>query len=299
MPHNSAASADAPLRLHTIAGLLDRLAKRDAFGEITLAGDGTRALAIAAPGLTGRPLCVATWVVFQDACELGLLSSPGDEGVRWILSRLGRVELRRMRSQAGEPSNTPASSSKSHASMAAACHIDGTAPRFNATESPLSWLRRRRDKTGEPLITVVQFDAGERLTGDFLFAEMTPRVTVNWSATGGSTGRSGGGLGIDLRDNVVAAKGRVNRALAAVGPMGASLLIDVCGHLRGLEEVERARGWPPRSGKIALQMALSELARHYRIPGAEEGSERVAQRLRHWGVGDYRPAITPPDPRHE
>jgi len=48
-------------------------------------------------------------------------------------------------------------------------------------ESPLAWLRKRRDRGGEPMITQSQFDAGERLRADFWFAQMTPRVTMNWS----------------------------------------------------------------------------------------------------------------------
>jgi len=253
--------------------------------HIAVLGDGTRALNILPGSGANSPAAVATWSVFQDACDCGLLAAADEGGVKWVLSRAGRAEVRRLRSQSGDPADPGKPST---------VLLEGAAPRVNVAESPLSWLRKRRDKSGEPLITAVQFDAGERLRTDFLFAEMTPRVTVNWCATGGSTGKSGGGLGIELRDNVIAAQQRVRRALAAIGPMPAALLIDVCGHLVGLEEVERARGWPPRSGKIALQMALSELARHYRIPGADEGAERIANRLRHWGVAGYRPDITPP-----
>ena len=273
--------AGAEPRVTTLHALLEALAKRDASGEIVLKSDGTRAFHIVRKSSVDHKAAVAVWFVFRQARDGGFLAPLDEHGLRWVLSGVGRVALRRQRSH-GEGSPIPATGT---------LILEPThSARIDPAESPLSWLRRRKDKSGEPMITAVQFDAGERLRADFLFAEISPRVTVNWSANGGSPSRSGGGLGVDLRDSTVAAMQRVRRALAAVGALPAGLLIDVCGHLKGLEEIERARGWPPRSGKIALQMALSDLARHYGLPGADEGAERVAHRLRHWGTPGYRPA---------
>ncbi len=53
---------------------------------------------------------------------------------------------------------------------------------LNLSESPLGWLRRRKDRDGEPMISQAEFDAGERLRADFWFAQMTPRTTTNWSS---------------------------------------------------------------------------------------------------------------------
>ncbi len=84
----------------------------------------------------------------------------------------------------------------------------------------------------------------------------------------------------------------MRRALAAVGPELSGILIDVCCHLKGLEEAERAAGWPQRSGKVVLQLALTRLARHYGI-GAPAPSPGAAH-VRHWGSDDYRPPFELP-----
>ena len=271
-------NARAPrARIATTCELLVHLARRGARGALALEADGSRSLTITTtPGQA--PTGNALYVVFIEARDNGLLTDADGNGLSWTLSAIGRAILRRQRS-AGQgairaaPAGDPA-------------YIAQQRPGLDPAESPLSWLRRRKDKSGDPLITAIQFQAGERLRADFAFSAMGPRVTANWSATGGSGG-SASGLGVEIADNISDAQQRVRRALAAVGPISAGLLVDVCGHLKGLEDIERSRNWPPRSGKIGLQVALSELARHYGM--REHGSVSLSS-LRHWGVSDFRPS---------
>jgi hypothetical protein len=166
-----------------------------------------------------------------------------------------------------------------------------TAATTNPDESPIAWLRRRKDRNGEPMISQTQFDAGERLRGDFWFAQMTPRTTTNWSSLSPQQrGRRYGAArqsGPDMLDSAAAAAERVRRALSSVGPELSGVLIDVCCHLKGLEEAERAAGWPQRSAKIVLQLALTRLARHYGLE--THTSPNVGGVVRHWGSADYRP----------
>jgi hypothetical protein len=184
----------------------------------------------------------------------------------------------------------PAASSKRSAAPCAAT--------VNDCESPLAWLRRRKDRNGEALISQAQFDAGERLRADFWFAQMTPRLTVNWSAaTPSQRGRRAGmahRTDADLINNISAARERVRRALSGVGPELAGVLVDVCCHLKGLEETERAAGWPQRAGKVILGIALTSLARHYGIESSPTAKHPRVACVRHWGTEDYRPTFEVP-----
>lgn len=129
-------------------------------------------------------------------------------------------------------------------------------------ESPLVWLARRRGRDGRALVSPHQLQAGERLRADFTRAHMMPRTTANWSSPI-SSGRSDGGGRADFTDAMIASGQRVNQALDAVGPEFSGLLLDLCCFLKGLEDIERERGWPARSAKVVLQLGLDRLARHY------------------------------------
>ncbi len=147
----------------------------------------------------------------------------------------------------------------------------------NAAESPLDWLRRRRDRDGSPLIDAAAYEAGERLRRDLTLAGLMPRVTQSWDAQ-----PRGGGAGPgSATDAVIAARQRLRAALDAVGPDFADLLVDLCGFLKGLETLERDRGWPARSAKVVVRLALARLADHYGL-SREATGPAAARGIRAW-----------------
>ncbi len=158
----------------------------------------------------------------------------------------------------------------------------------NLSESPLGQLMRRKTRTGASFLSLAEFEAGERLRSDYTRGQIMPRLGANWVASVAS-GRRGGGNGIaELTDSALAARQRVDRAIAVVGPELSGVLIDVCCFLKGLEQVELERGWPVRSAKIVLKTALGVLSRHYR---PQSVMPSPAKRMLHWGSEDYRPAL--------
>lgn len=147
----------------------------------------------------------------------------------------------------------------------------GAPVRVNLAENPLDWLRRRQ---GGGLIDDAGFDAGDRLRRDLTIAAMLPSVTSRWDPTprGDRAPRDPG----SASDRTIAARQRVRRALDAVGPDMAGMLVDVCGFLKGLQQVEAERGWPPRAGKVVLALALGRLAAHYGFRSEVRGPDRAS-----------------------
>lgn len=146
----------------------------------------------------------------------------------------------------------------------------------DAAESPLAWLARRKARDGRALISPEQFLAGERLRTDFTRAQLTPRVTSRWESSASMDRR--GGRELTYSDATVAARQRMRKALDHVGPEFTGLLLDVCCFLKRLEDVERERSWPVRSGKVVLQLGLDRLARHYGFGAEARGAAKAAVR---------------------
>jgi hypothetical protein len=203
------------------------------------------------------------------------------------LSATGRAYLARLfaaRSSPNEGGLDPFLAQHLQTEFRSADGPDGpVAVLVNDGESPLLWLARRKGRDGTPLLSPPQLQAGERLRADFTRAQLTPRVTANWTAVTHEH-RQGGNQGLTLSDMVVVARQRVRHALTAAGPEFSGLLLDVCCFLKRLEDVERERQWPTRSAKVVLQLGLDRLARHYGLESETAGPRAAA--LRTWLAPD-------------
>lgn len=138
-----------------------------------------------------------------------------------------------------------------------------SAPRLvsvNLVESPLAWLHARR------LITDRQAVAGEKLRADFNRAGLEPGVTMRWDAP--PPDGSPRSARYDHRSLArIDAHRRFHAALAAVGAGLANVCWRVICAGEAMLGAERALGWPSRSGRVVLGLALDRLADFYRLPG--------------------------------
>ncbi|WEK44213.1 MAG: DUF6456 domain-containing protein [Candidatus Sphingomonas colombiensis] len=126
----------------------------------------------------------------------------------------------------------------------------------NLAESPLSWLAARG------LVDARQYEAGERLRGDYERAAIAPATTMRW---GVQRVDGGGGDGADPTMAKIAAKRRFDAAIGGVGSGLSDILWRVVCAGERLPEAERALGWPTRSGRVVLTLALDRLADHYQL----------------------------------
>lgn len=234
-----------------------------------------------------RPVLYIMAVVVRGLRELGFLDEVGDA---LVISHEGNMWLRRQ-SASAEPFTE-----QHQARRCDRREVNGVSRPVvvNDGESPLGWLHRRKDRDGNPMISAAQYQAGERLRSDFERGQLMPSTTSSWESAAPSRRQrraAPGGASL-LSDTALASRERVAKAISSVGLEFSGILIDVCCHLIGLSETEKANGWPQRSGKVILQFGLSRLARHY---GIEEGNSLGAgsrhARIAHWGAEDYRPSL--------
>ncbi len=133
--------------------------------------------------------------------------------------------------------------------------------RINLAESPLSWLKARN------LVSARQFQAGEILRADYERARLGAAVTMHWDAVPQSGQRRQADPEAQTRAQVMAHK-RFDAAMAAAGRGLTDILWRVACACEALPCAEKALGWPTRSGRLVLALALDRLADHYRLADA-------------------------------
>ncbi len=127
---------------------------------------------------------------------------------------------------------------------------------MNLAESPLSWLHSRGH------ISDRLYDAGERLRADYERAQLPANLTMRWDPVRIKTT---GEQGLSSGEKQISAKRRFDEALQQAGKGLEDILWRVVCAGEGLPVAERTLGWPARSGKLVLKLALDRVADYYRI----------------------------------
>jgi hypothetical protein len=129
----------------------------------------------------------------------------------------------------------------------------------NLAESPLGWLKTRG------LLSDRQFAAGEVLRQDFEKAGLGPSVTMRWDASANDGRKRGAPDHAAATHAQIEAKRRFDGSIAAAGPGLADILWRVVCAGEGMTFAERALGWPARSARLVLTLALDRVGDYYRI----------------------------------
>ncbi|MEM7779780.1 MAG: DUF6456 domain-containing protein [Pseudomonadota bacterium] len=129
----------------------------------------------------------------------------------------------------------------------------------NLGESPIAWLHSRGHLSDR------LFDAGEALRSDYERAQLSPSITMRWDPVRIKTGRYGGDQYLTPSERQIAAKQRFDGALKEAGKGLEDVLWRVVCAGESLPDAEKSLGWPVRSGKLVLKLALERVADFYCI----------------------------------
>ncbi|MEK6636708.1 MAG: DUF6456 domain-containing protein, partial [Pseudomonadota bacterium] len=115
------------------------------------------------------------------------------------------------------------------------------------------------------LVSARQLAAGEMLRQDYERAALSQQVTMVWDAPPGGKHARGchehGAMTLAQID----AKARFDSAIAAAGVGLADILWRVVCAGEAIPTAEKALGWPSRSGRLVLLLALDRVAHYYRV----------------------------------
>lgn len=139
-------------------------------------------------------------------------------------------------------------------------NTDGMVEAVRAAESgALARLAALRNPGGAPWLAPEELRAARRLRDVWLAGQIGLVRGSDWSAPPrGSTARAAKG-----EDRLIAsvdARRRVEEALARLAPSLRRVAERVCLQEAAFEEIEAAEAWPPRTAKLALKLALAQLA---------------------------------------
>lgn len=187
----------------------------------------------------------------------GAIVRDGDGAFR--LSAAGASRVAREKAEAGE------SYAEQHRPVVdrSVIDVDGDIVRVRGFD-PDAHMRRLsglRCASGGSWLSEAELSAARRLRDDWAASQAGLVRGSDWSAPPMGSGSRGPG---NAQEAALArrcdARRRVAEALDKLAPQLRRVVERVCLHEDGLEALERAERWPPRSAKLALKLGLAQLA---------------------------------------
>lgn len=204
-----------------------------------------------------RPVARLAAPEVRALASAGALDGSDDTG--FVLSAAGRTRVRRESAAESEAYLAQHAPLETRAFISASGAIGDV--RAVVSNAAIRRLAQLRDANGAPWLSAAEVSAAERLHADWERGQAGLTRGSDWSAPPmGSTPRGPG----NAQEAALAARcdagRRVADALARLAPPLRRIVESACLHEQGLEAIERAHGWPARSGKLALKLGLAQLA---------------------------------------
>lgn len=128
-------------------------------------------------------------------------------------------------------------------------------------DAPMRRLAGLRDASGASWLAPAELAAANALRADWALGEIGALRGSDWMAAPmGSASRGPNNAQESAMARRCDARRRVAEALARLAPPLRRVVERVVLREDGLEALERAEGWPARSGKLALKLGLAQLA---------------------------------------
>jgi hypothetical protein len=205
-----------------------------------------------------RPLARLSVAQVRELEGDGAIAARGDSGA-YMLTEPGRARVRREAADATEQF------SAQHRPIVARTVVDAEGdPRSVRGFEPNAVVRRlsaMRGASGGPWLSAAELAAAAQLRSDWEAEQAGLVRGSDWTAPPVGAGARGAG---NAQERALAARcdarRRVADALARLAPPLRRIIERVCLHEEGLEALERAEGWPARSGRLALKLGLAQLA---------------------------------------
>lgn len=203
-----------------------------------------------------RPVVRLTRDDVQELASSGAIEAQGDA---FVLSEAGRARTRRDDALPEEAFVAQHRPIVERAVMGADGGVQTT--RGHDADTAMRRLAALKDANGAPWLSAAELGAATALRATWLASEIGMVGGSDWAAPP----RSGQARSANGREAALAAhcdaRRRLATALDALALPLRRVVERVCFHEEGLEALERAECWPARSGKLALKLALAQLAR--------------------------------------
>ncbi len=117
----------------------------------------------------------------------------------------------------------------------------------------------------EPFLLPHHIEAAKRFSFLFEKSHLRQSITIRYNEGAVAGSKRSLNFSNDISDMAIDAREKIEKILAYLPKDCAKVILDVCGFEKGLQKIEKEHGWPSRSAKLVLRIALEQMANYFGI----------------------------------